>query len=75
MPIYEYICDGCGHEFEALVRGDEKPECPTCGRAKLSKQFSAPAAHTGASPPPCPARNTCPAPHCCGQNCGLGDMM
>ena len=74
MPIYEYICDGCGNEFEALVRGEEKPACPACGRKKLSKQFSALAAHTTASPPPCPQRNNCPAPHCCGQNCGLGDF-
>ena len=31
MPIYEYVCAKCRQEFEALVRGEEKPECPECG--------------------------------------------
>jgi putative FmdB family regulatory protein len=45
MPIYEYVCSKCGHPFEALVRGDEKPQCPQCGSKNLGKQFSLPAAH------------------------------
>ena len=29
MPIYEYHCDGCGHDFEYLVLGGGKPDqCP-----------------------------------------------
>ena len=28
MPIYEYICDNCNNEFEALVFGGDTPECP-----------------------------------------------
>ena len=43
MPIYEYICRGCKHEFEVLVRGREKPACPSCGSAKLEKKLSVPA--------------------------------
>src|SRR5690606_5532042 len=31
MPLYEYTCGGCGKEFEVLVRGQEKPACPSCG--------------------------------------------
>ena len=32
MPIYEYICGKCDHEFEALVpRPDAKAACPECG--------------------------------------------
>ena len=31
MPIYEYRCRACDHEFEAVVipKGDP-PACPTC---------------------------------------------
>ncbi len=45
MPIYEYVCNQCRQPFEALVRGDEKPECPHCGSLNLSKQFSVLSAH------------------------------
>jgi putative FmdB family regulatory protein len=45
MPLYEYLCAGCGGGFELLVRGDEEPACPECGGHRLEKQFSVPAAH------------------------------
>ena len=45
MPIYEYTCNDCQVDFEVLLRGDEQPECPTCGSVRLAKQFSVPAAH------------------------------
>ena len=31
MPIYEYVCSACEHEFEKLVRRDATPNCPECG--------------------------------------------
>ena len=40
MPIYEYACHGCGHDFETLVRGDAVPECPTCHSTDLGKKLS-----------------------------------
>jgi putative FmdB family regulatory protein len=40
MPIYEYVCQACDHEFEALVYGSDKPECPKCHGKKLSPQLS-----------------------------------
>ena len=46
MPIYEYICQDCGHEFEYLMRGSEKPSCPRCQKDRLTKKMSVPAAHT-----------------------------
>lgn len=49
MPIYEYTCQGCHHDFELLVRGDERPACPDCGSPKLEKRLSVPAAHTASS--------------------------
>jgi putative FmdB family regulatory protein len=41
MPIYEYQCKKCGHEFEALVFGSETPTCPTCEGKKVCKLMSA----------------------------------
>ena len=55
MPIYEYVCDDCGHAFEVLIRSTEQPVCPSCGQSRLTKQLSVPAAHTTASGEP-----TCP---------------
>jgi putative FmdB family regulatory protein len=40
MPIYEYACHQCGHEFEALVRSSTVPECPSCHSTDLDKQLS-----------------------------------
>ena len=44
MPLYEYKCTRCGHEFEALQRVKDKPlaMCPKCGGA-LRKLISPPA--------------------------------
>ncbi len=41
MPIYEYVCEKCGHEFEELVfQEDEKPSCPKCGEAGCKRIIS-----------------------------------
>jgi putative FmdB family regulatory protein len=43
MPIYEYRCQKCGHEFEALVRpGKQPPACASCGGTELERVFSLP---------------------------------
>ncbi|MBL3589870.1 MAG: zinc ribbon domain-containing protein [gamma proteobacterium endosymbiont of Lamellibrachia anaximandri] len=43
MPIYEYRCDSCGHEFEALQKMSDAPltECSECGKPELKKLISA----------------------------------
>ncbi len=46
MPIYEYSCTACGHEFEELVRGDEKPVCPSCESEDLERLMSLPRVHS-----------------------------
>ncbi len=34
MPIYEYRCASCGHEFEELTSiGAAAPPCPSCAGA------------------------------------------
>lgn len=40
MPIYEYACSTCGHEFEALVRADTTAQCPSCNSKELRKLLS-----------------------------------
>ena len=40
MPIYEYACQSCGREFEALVRSETVPACPSCHSTQLEKQLS-----------------------------------
>ena len=42
MPIHEYSCKGCGHQFEALVRKSDVPRCPSCGTEDLQKLLSLP---------------------------------
>lgn len=43
MPIYEYQCQSCGHEHEALQKLGAEPlvVCPACTRPELMKKISA----------------------------------
>ncbi len=43
MPIYEYHCKACGHEFEALQKMTDKllTDCPSCSHPALIKLVSA----------------------------------
>ena len=42
MPVYEYLCKGCDHEFEREQRIHDKPvkKCPECGAMKAKRQIS-----------------------------------
>ena len=44
MPIYEYQCDQCGHQFDALQKFSDAPleQCPECEKLALRKKTSAP---------------------------------
>lgn len=46
MPIYEYKCRSCGHQFEKIVRFNEEPNCEACQSADLEKLFTAPGIRT-----------------------------
>lgn len=43
MPIYEYRCDNCAHEFETIQKVSEAPltTCPACSEETLRKKISA----------------------------------
>lgn len=43
MPIFDFQCTRCEHEFEALVLGSTPPVCPECGSGNLLKRVSLPA--------------------------------
>jgi len=41
VPIYEYRCRGCGHDFEKYVHGPStKVACPTCQSADITRKLS-----------------------------------
>ena len=46
MPIYDYKCQTCGAEFDALVKLGQTPDCPGCGGNDLEKLLSLPAVST-----------------------------
>ncbi|MGP0066375.1 MAG: FmdB family zinc ribbon protein [Isosphaeraceae bacterium] len=41
MPTYDYICDECGHEFEAYesIMAQPRTECPECKQLKLRRKI------------------------------------
>jgi putative FmdB family regulatory protein len=42
MPIYEYACSACGHQFEEWQKMSDKPvrTCPKCKAKKVEKLIS-----------------------------------
>ncbi len=42
MPVYEYICKACDHEFEREQRISDNPlkKCPECGAMKAKRLIS-----------------------------------
>jgi putative FmdB family regulatory protein len=74
MPIYEYLCDDCGTQFEKLLRGSQtaaEVACPSCGEPHVTQRLSTFAAHAGGSSndavPACPS-GMCATPGLCGRN-------
>lgn len=47
MPIYEFVCQACGHEFEQIVpfSAPKLPDCPACQSEQVHRQLSRPAIH------------------------------
>jgi putative FmdB family regulatory protein len=76
MPIFEYICKECHHQFEALVYGKEKAECPKCHTKKLEPQlsvFAVSAKGSSQSPAPAGGCGSCGDPGGSGA-CSMRDM-
>lgn len=43
MPIYEYVCDACGHEKDVIQKMSDAPlkVCPACDAESFRKRISA----------------------------------
>jgi putative FmdB family regulatory protein len=66
MPLFEYRCTHCEHEFEALVRDSVAPECPQCHAKKPERLLSVVSGHV-AGTRSLPVSSACPpsdAPTC-----------
>ena len=49
MPIYEYACRVCAHEFEAFLRKPtDGASCPACQSGDLERLISKPRVHSEA---------------------------
>ena len=40
MPLHEYKCRACSHQFEALVRDSSPQSCPSCHSQDLERLLS-----------------------------------
>lgn len=53
MPLYDFHCRECDHEFEARWQpGSRNPACPVCGRRRVHRLPCAPALRLGSDPAP-----------------------
>jgi putative FmdB family regulatory protein len=45
MPLYEYRCESCQHQFEVIRKFSDAPleSCPSCGAGPVVKLLSSPA--------------------------------
>lgn len=65
MPIFEYGCRACGHEFERLVlRTTDTVACPACRSPDIEKKLSCFGFKSGGSKSP--AAQTSSAKSGCG---------
>jgi len=69
MPIFEYVCKGCNHRFEALVYGDDEAQCPKCHSDSLTPQLSVFAVSTKGGMSSAPSTGACGS---CGDPRGPG---
>ena len=54
MPIYQYSCPGCRHDFEYLSRdGEQAKACPECGATRIEKQFASFSVSVSSPSPSC----------------------
>ncbi len=43
MPTYQYLCNGCGHEFEKFqsIKANALRKCPACSKMQLNRLIGA----------------------------------
>ena len=74
MPIFEYECKKCGHQFEALLpsASSPAPECPECGASNAKRLLSRFAAASKTEFGSCKMSKDCMAAAQGGCGCGRG---
>jgi putative FmdB family regulatory protein len=74
LPIYEYVCDDCGTQYERIVlNAGTKVTCPSCASAESTIQLSVFAAHGNhakASGGSSSSSGSSSGGGCCGGACG-----
>ncbi len=77
MPLYEYVCTDCDHQFEELVSssGTTTVACPHCASTTVDKLLSRFQRTRVGRDMPSMSPAAGPAPRaggCCGGGCGCG---
>ncbi len=70
MPIYEYICQNCQHEFEAIrpmAQADAPLACAKCGEEDIKRKLSRFYAESGGKAVSGMSEPSCGS--CAGGNC------
>jgi len=66
MPMYDYVCGICGHQFEELVESsrikDSDISCHNCHSTESKRQLSAPSISVNSSFDPACAKPGCSTP-------------
>ena len=72
MPIYEYQCESCGHQFERRQKMSDAPvkRCPECGES-VRKLFSAFAGIVRGASTPCADSPCAQSPTCSKRSCQM----
>ena len=74
MPLFEYICNDCGTQFEKIVpTSTSQVECRSCDSVKVEKQLSVFAVAGGSSSDALP--EACGGGGCAGPQGGMCGMM
>lgn len=72
MPIFDFRCESCGHQFNLLISNAKKSsvKCPACGEQNIKQllsPFNSPGSKTTSSP------GAGAVPDCCA-GCQRGGM-
>ncbi|MDD5757781.1 MAG: zinc ribbon domain-containing protein [Desulfobulbaceae bacterium] len=68
MPLYDYRCQQCNHEFELLQLGKELAQCPLCASHDLDRLMSGFSVRGGAKEAGVASSSKCSG--CAGGSCG-----